>query len=730
MGLRATTTSTLAVSGSATITRLNTSAELVAPCFIEVGVSSISGMDVTEDVSATWVYDPTFHEIDWLWTVDGGTDQQFTNANLRLPTYKKNHNRARGKKAVFFFDTPGTYTVQVLGIDRTGNIIDESTTYTVRDPATEYPTTRTICVDPSGTYTGAPSGSQQFTSIAAARAAMNALGATTHRLMLARGQTFNENLNLDDSIQNCRISAFGTGANPIWTLPSVTQDTAISFGSGNLVSDFMIAGIDFVGPWDAATQSGFPDFTPFFTATHNTATSPSMGALKCNFDGCQSVRSSSNEPDTVFMVGDSYITNWQDYGSFQQSFEGATSRVYFRGCAVQQDPDACVNNNNRTTYIQNNHGPFRGADAFGQYFQQCDLFSANSHAAGIQPALRTSQAGSSSEPNYGMQNLVMDCILESGGLSCQPEDSGSDSILGNFLFDGNLFLGGHAETYAATIRHGGATFRNNLCIQPGIKNITSFIVMSILNDGDVQGNSPINASAGIFDAYSNTFMDLNSSGHASVAIGQGDWTNEEFANNLEYQPNGGTSSHTNITQTTVLGITPLNRGKRTGPNPTQTSIASTADGATVDIALPSGMVDADFDAGDDHVIRLGSSSGQAYSVDTGGFTVTKLGNGNVRITNTSGTTWSGTLYMGLKPNAAATADNAKYGTDTSLASPTTIYLPIPASNSSAKGAATGVLRNLWDYQLATRKGPSETGNDLDGNPRTNAADDVGALLAL
>ena len=230
-----------------------------------------------------------------------------------------------------------------------------------------------------------------------------------------------------------------------------------------------------------------------------------------------------------------------------------------------------------------------------------------------------------------------------------------------------------------------------------------------------QGNAPLNASEAIFDVYSNTFVDYSTSGHASDASGQGDRTNEDIANNITYQPNGGTTSHSNITQTTIAAV-PLNIGRRQGPDYSQTTIGSWGVGATIDVPLPSGVTDADYATGDDHIIRV---AGQAYSVGLGHFTVTKLGTSNVRLTNTSSSTIAGgTLYLSIAQNNLTT--------DPAFAVPTTVYLPVPDTNSDARRAASG-KRGHFDFNGNARNGPSETGLDLFGNPMTDAADDVGAF---
>ena len=234
-------------------------------------------------------------------------------------------------------------TITLRGINpETGKQCVYTDTITVRDPDVEYAGNRSICVDPSGSFAGAPFGSQQFTTIAQARAAMNALGTTTHRLMLARGQVFNENLNIDDDIRNLRIVPFGSGPNPIWTKPTaLSQNVAITFGSGNLCDDFMVYGIDFVGGYDPSVQGGYPDFEPWSMGTHNAALNPSMGVYKCNFTGCLMVQAGATEPNFVFAMCDSHVTDWLSYGVFQQSSSVSAqglSRNYFRGVSFHQKP--------------------------------------------------------------------------------------------------------------------------------------------------------------------------------------------------------------------------------------------------------------------------------------------------------------------------------------------------------------------------------------------------------
>ena len=156
------------------------------------------------------------------------------------------------------------------------------------------------------------------------------------------------------------MGAFGaTGGKPVWTPPD--NGSAIVMGSGNIADQVMVHDIRFEGDWDPATETGDRGQTPFTTTSH-AAANLHFVVYNCEFDGLARIYLAGEIGATVqktWAMVDCDITNWSDYGVFSSigipNYD-PERRLAIVGCAIHQNPDACVNAQGKDG-LGNDHGP-------------------------------------------------------------------------------------------------------------------------------------------------------------------------------------------------------------------------------------------------------------------------------------------------------------------------------------------------------------------------------------
>src|SRR6056297_1192987 len=108
-------------------------AELVAPVGIWFEATDLQGFAVSEPGLSEGPYDPTAHDITYIWDFD---DPGTFTAPLNIPAVWNNKGIDYGKKVYHVFDTPGTYVVRLWAIDREGVTGERTVSIVVRDPQT------------------------------------------------------------------------------------------------------------------------------------------------------------------------------------------------------------------------------------------------------------------------------------------------------------------------------------------------------------------------------------------------------------------------------------------------------------------------------------------------------------------------------------------------------------------------------------------------------------------
>lgn len=669
--------------------------ELVAPVGIWFEADQISGfaVDPPAQSASRQAYDETAHAITWIWDFD---DPGTFEAPLNIPPQWNNKSVGYGKKVYHVFDTPGTYTVGAWGIDRTGITGEDTVTITVQDPDQVYSGIRTICVSNQGDFTGAPAGANLVTSLSAARSAANSLG-QTGRILLRRGESFQETMEIDDPMRNCRIGAFGSGAKPVlrFVEPSPGADIApvFTFRTGNQVADSVFYSLRFEGEWDAATETGDPRGRAINYATHNSIAFNTL-IYQCEADGMGAgffLQAGTGQPYTKAIV-DCDVTNWQDYGvwfGLGVSNYNPDTRGALVGCSVHQKQDACRGGQGKIG-LGNDHGPLRHVDTMNFHLSSCDLYSANSWVVGVQPCLRLCQANSSNPGGYFVN---VDRVVCEGGDqgNFNGQNSGTPDLPGNHVIDKFLFVSDYSSLAGFTAAYGGTTLRNGLVVRPNMNyQIGALSFLNFEQDNSSGGNN-----TAPLDVYNVTMLNLDTQPVSQPLREIDGFLNFNVENNIIHEPNlaaPNTSGGPIDLSTNVSNVSLRNRGERTSVEKVQVSSVSVSNNSAIAVPYPSGTSAADFSTNGRHTVFVGGNRYFSYR----GECSLSFGASNITVTNTSGDTWAGDLRMGLHQETLTT--NAAF------ASPTAVPLPIPQSGSTALVNDGGYL-SYTAFLAGLRDGP-------------------------
>ncbi len=118
---------------------------------------------------------------------------------------KPKNTQTGGPLAAHVFDLPGNYTVRLRATAPDGRTSDVSLVIAVEDPDRVYPGAKTVCVSPSGQYSGCPP--------KAARETRLPFSYGGKRVLLNRGETFGV-VAINRNSDNVIIGSYGSGPKP------------------------------------------------------------------------------------------------------------------------------------------------------------------------------------------------------------------------------------------------------------------------------------------------------------------------------------------------------------------------------------------------------------------------------------------------------------------------------------------------------------------------------------
>jgi|GEM_PF-2861997 len=284
------------------------------------------------------ITDSTFYGIDnpvWecsFWTAFG--DEGATLQNVGSEFGRNNANLAQGGVVGHVYGDEGIFTaVSMCKHHATGKLGFAVHTFTTLNADTFYAGTQTICLDPSGAFTGAPTGSLQYTEWSSAKAAMLAKGENA-RFLIARDQTVvADDFNFYVK-KGCQYGGFGTGLDPKITFSRPPADGGKKLFYAQYwrhpSEDSIIFELNIESNYDVETGVG-EDFsvTPIagdgsigVTVWRTSLSGVGIG-INISDDG-------SNLTSNV-LIQDNSITNWQNYGVF-----GGYRLAVFQGNSIKQ----------------------------------------------------------------------------------------------------------------------------------------------------------------------------------------------------------------------------------------------------------------------------------------------------------------------------------------------------------------------------------------------------------
>ena len=607
---------------------------------------------------------------------------------LNMPARWKDTNIGTGRRVAHVFNDPADpYTVTCYAYEpATRRFGSQTITVTVADPNTYFADGRTIIYNPGLTAnTSAYPNATVVETASALQSARNALGLTTARMLMAPGSvmTFDETASgLTTSVSsNWRMGPLEPDNPSRPSLVAVDRD-GIGSGSaflqdrGDNCAEIAFYGLDFVGEWDSATETGRA-ISPFFVLKSTASIAQHLFmSHRCTFDGLDGVEPLiGGQAGVTFyhMLSDTAVTNWRNYGFLPGS--GSTSETIYSavvGCSIAQHVDALSGGNKIGIY--NNHGAIRDTGSDHLFVSVCDLFSRNGWSAGFvhngltttddQPGLRintTGVAGTASQ---------VDRVACEGSILLTEQNSTSIDVPGNHVFD-KVLLVGNSRTNSSLLNctFGGTTVRNTLAIMPNVSaaaDTTRLETFMLFNNAS---GSAENGPAGV-RAQNITGLDLRTDAQASdltvALVGDGlqAFPVAIFENNLFHQPDrsgttpvsGGTIDLANL----LDGYAPRHKGPRYNFLHQYGTLGSTVSGSGGTLTVPySSVTDQVYNfnltdtgtqtdqaywqaiEGTDtlHVLQLTGFGGAQYHADRGDIAVA-FGATDITITNTSGEDWA------------------------------------------------------------------------------------------
>lgn len=694
-------------SGSVDILTVASSSQ-TAPAGVWFEAINVADFTFERDSGTGNAYDPSFHEITYIWTVRGNPLAAFT-APENMVTGWNDPNTAYGKKVAFLFNDPGTYTVDLWAVSPTGTTAIAEASVNVADPDTVYPGTNTICYSTGGSWSGEKPGCQRITSVAALQSALQA-AATPPRVLFKRGQTITDmELFVNGGLLGY-VGAWGTGDKPI--VRSAHTKNAIQFWNQTSITDFTITDIDFRGGWDAASETGVRDLSPLDFKASPTACHYTIA--HCSFSGFMGLFLGTGQDHPAQMIfANNVITNWRDYGMFVHNTFDDDVRFAVIGCRITQNINAL--NGGTKNGLYNNHGPIRCTDAANFYISVTDLFSRNGWSGlspdnADQPCLRYNHLGSQNR-FFNMDR----CVCEGGfhPLAFAGQNGGTIENPGNFVIDKALLIG-TAKTSKAFIvaEFGGLTVRNTIGIMP---NSPFYHGIAWAGAVRYEIDNPIaNNITTPMALYGSSFVNLRSAANDN----NHDWLLEQgggvfdivtVENNVLHGPGLDTPVTGDApvnTSGTIPGVIPRYRGVLYNfEHESGVLSGSVPSGGSFTLPYPQGTDQAYWQAIEatdtDHLIGIGSF----FYVERGEFSVT-FQSSNVRITNTTGSTWA----SGENWNLRLDRKSQLPGLDATYASPATL-LPMPVVQSGSPGFETADLgyQAYDDFFCDVRTSPKSAG---------------------
>lgn len=646
---------------SISYTETDDSGDVISPGMAWLSVTGWTGWDSSTTAISGTEYVPALNEIEYYWEVSHATADFSARAGIGLPTSPAVFNdcsKQRGPRVCIPLPEAGAYTYTLFAYEpssgKTYNSGSVALTTTVSEDSA-FPTTRTICYSVDNIFTGAPTGSNNVTSLAALQTAVtNAITAgDTFRILLRKGEVYTgANMNMGStwttSFPNFRTGTYGTGNDPKVTAPF--SGSFFIFPSGSGAKHCWMGPIWWEGRWDAVNERGNPNDGSFPAFVGNAIGTCVFYGVKTT--GLQIGLGGPTTDNIDMAYVNCEVTHFQSNGGSAYTIGANTAaRIAFIGCFWGWPSGAVTGGDDRLGTGEYINLLCNGATGAGWgmrlgdwnvvIVQHCYWHAANSGSQGTgqtQPALR-----SNGTDVVGAIWSIAHNVWE-GGVS-----TGVGGIGGpyNATFDANLFLTGQGGDVYMAAPSKGIVVRNNhfFCGHTKPSQTPTSVDGPLPLSVPVSYTSP-NSLAPII-LYNNTHYDRVSRFKAGWSFNAGNLNTE--VNN--FIASGAAPS--SLTVSVISGFTPKYQGLKKGfPVVPITLGTDWTDGGatdTFDIPYTNALLDeldgtatnqtywnATIAAGDTfHMIKLADNS--VLLADDGDFTVTTTATG-LRFTNTSGGT--------------------------------------------------------------------------------------------
>lgn len=707
---------------------LVTSAPVItAPAPIWLEAVELAGFAVPGGPAPGRTYDPSFHEITYVWRVQGSPLAPYS-APQNMVVGWNDPNVAYGKRAAFCFPDPGTYVVDLWAVDATGTTGTARATVVVAPADSLYPGVRTIVHAADGNFAGAPAGAVQVSGLQALQSAIHGAGAAT-RVLFKRGETL---IDVDlisrpsgsNSGRIDHIGAWGTGSVPVLRPRRFDGGNMITWRSSGPETQITVENVRIEGWWNPETETGsLGGGSPLYW--RDKTTSAKILLWNVEITGCDAQQLSANAAPCDIMAANCVVRNWQQYGFFVDKTRDG--KLAFLGCRITQSSLAL--NGGPKKGMSNNHGPIRIVSCRWIVGDVCDLFSNDgwSGSYDCQPCLRIA-----THPTENLQIFVHwgRTVMENGYqiINLEGENAGSEDNPGNFVFDRLLLIGtSRQRATMVSVHKGGATFRNVLAVQPdtpayvtGSNQFFDFEANNPMGTNDVEPVRVYNVTAVSLQSAAN-----ENSGAMTLVGSTGSFADVVAENNLLHAPSGAqpvTGSGPVDLSTPVPGVTPRYRGVRYNfEHPTGTLASGVPQGGSLTVpyaqilvrdqngqgpGTPTSQAYWQATQGTD-VLHMFSLNGKVMHAAAGQITVA-LGGSGVTITNTSGEPWEAGTNWWLALDRTSRLD-AEMPWQTQYANPSSVPLATPLSGSPAAGGAGLGLTDPLDFYGAERTSPASRG---------------------
>lgn len=571
---------------------------LVAPFAFWARPANITGFAVSEPSGDTNIYDPTQHDVTWIWQLSGAAYTPKVTPNI--PTVWRDIFTAYGKMPSFVIPSAGDWTLTCFAFDRNGRWGEATYIFeaggdgeAIVSADSFFATTKTICVSQASDFTGKPTGATEVTSIAAAiTAAATLMGSgTVARILLRAGETFDgAALSMDGaSFRNiltaAHVGKFGAGADPI--LNAAPDGAIFAPTRGTQAQQYVVYDLDCRGPWDSTTETGRIASLGFWLTSNSFAL-----VFRCKVNGLNTdeYRGTTTTANSSNMICDTEITNWQNFGA--AAFGG--NYISYIGCDIHQHEDALSGihqlpsgggTNSNPWELGNRHGPVRLDPGTGgvmdtTHFRCNSFFSRNGWSlnspidavslppTAAQPCLRFGPIATTRHHHSLDRNS-----FEGGSdviVLTQTNVNNSTTLARNVVFDKILIAGTH-HTYNTlfTNWNPGVTMRNTHLWRPNVTRSSSNVPAADIN---VPFGGTYIADLGPVRLYNNTiYSDALSSyysGSFAPIVIDSDHDDAVDENNVIYIPSEDLGDGTGDEPTyvfeveTIAGFVPREKGAR------------------------------------------------------------------------------------------------------------------------------------------------------------------------